>query len=148
MSGINYPRVAWAAVVAAVAAVVLEIVVEGAAKLMFRISEADLWAESFGPLPQGARFQWINILVLFAICLLMMWLYAALCGRFGAGPRTAIITALFFWLFVLVLWANFVNLGVFPLEIVGLSLLFNLFEIPGAAVAGASVYKEKPAGRG
>ena len=71
--------------------------------------------------------------------------YAALRARFGAGPRAALAAALFMWLFVLLLWINFVNLGVFPWEIVGLSLLFNLFEIPGAAIAGASVYREKPA---
>ena len=96
-------------------------------------------------MPEGARFQWVNVLILVGICLLMMWLYAALRSRFGAGPRTALITALFFWLFVLLLWANFVNLGVFPLEIVVLSLLFNLLELPGAVIAGASVYREKPA---
>jgi hypothetical protein len=145
MSGINYPRVALAAAVAAVTFVVLEIVVEGLARLMFRVSEAELWRESFGPLPEGGRFQWVNVLILVGICLLLMWLYAVLRASYGAGPRAALLAALFLWLFVLLLWANFVNLGVFPLEIVGLSLLFNLFEIPGAAIAGASVYQEKPA---
>ena len=145
MSGINYPRVALSAAVAAVTFVILEIVVEGLARLFFEISEVELWQESFGPLPADARFQWVNVLILVGICLLMMWLYAALRARFGAGPRTALITALFMWLFVLLLWANFVNLGVFPLTIVGLSLLFNLIEIPGAAIVGASVYREKPA---
>ena len=145
MSGINYPRVALAAAVAAVTFVVLEIVVEGLVRLLFKVSEAQLWQEAFGTLPAGARFQWINVLVLVGVCLLLMWLYAALRARYGAGPRTALIAAGFMWLFVLLLWVNFVNLGVFPLAIVGLSLAFNLVEIPCAAIAGASVYKEKPA---
>ena len=145
MSGINYPRVALAAAVAAVAFVVLEIVVEGLAKLIFQVSEIELWQETFGAIPEGARFGWVNVLILVGVCLLMMWLYAALRARFGAGPRTALVTALFFWLFVLLIWINFVNLGVFPREIVGLSLLFNLFEILGAVFVGASVYKEKAA---
>ena len=145
MSDINYPRVALAAAVAAVTFVVLEIVIEGLAQLMFQFSEAELWQQSFGPLPEGAGFAWINVLILVGICLLMMWLYAALRSRYGAGPRTALITALFLWLFALLIWANFVNLGVFPLKIVGLSLLFNLFEIPGAVIVGSAVYKERPA---
>ena len=67
-------------------------------------------------------------------------------GREGEPLNSlALIAALFIWLFVLLLWANFVNLGVFPLEIVVLSLLFNLLELPGAVIAGASVYREKPA---
>ncbi len=145
MSGINYPRVALAAAVAAVAFVVLEVVVEGLTKVFFQVSEMELWQERFGTMPAGARFQWVNVLILVGICLIMMWLYAALRSRFGAGVRTALITALFFWLFVLLIWANFVNLGVFPVKMALLSLLFNLFEIPGGIIAGASVYKEKPA---
>ena len=145
MSGINYPRVALAAAVAAVAFVVLEVAIEGLAKLLFGISEMKLWQETFGIVPEGAQFQWINVLVLVGICLLMMWLYAALRARYGAGPRTALITALFLWLFVLLIWANFINLGVFPLKMALLSLVFNLLELPGGVIAGASVYREKPA---
>ncbi len=145
MSGINYPRVALAAAVAAVAFVVLEVVIEGLARLLFQVSEAELWQRSFGAIPEGAQFQWVNVLILVGVCLLLMWLYAALRPRFGAGAKSALVAAAFLWLFVLLLWVNFVNLGVFPWEIVGLSLLFNLFEIPGAAIAGASVYRERPA---
>ncbi len=145
MSGINYPRLALAALAAAVTFIVLEVVVEGLAKLIFRVSEANLWRENFGSLPEGARFQGVNILILLGTCLLLMWLYAVLRARFGAGPRAALMAAAFLWLFVLLLWVNFVNLGVFPFEMAVLSLLFNLFELPGAAIAGASVYKEGPA---
>ena len=45
MSGINYPRVAMAAGATAVAFIVLEIVVEGLARLFFQVSEASLFQE-------------------------------------------------------------------------------------------------------
>ena len=143
MSGINYPRVALSAAAAAVAFVVLEIVIEGLARLLFQVSEAALWQQHLGALPEGARFQGVNVLVLLGVCLLMMWLYAALRALWGPGARPALVTALFVWLFALVMLVNFVNLGLFPPAMAGLSLLFNLFEIPGAVFVGASVYKEK-----
>ena len=145
MSGINYPRVAMAAVAAAVAFIVLEFVIEGLVRVTFQVNEIDLWQERFGAIPDGAGFVGVNLLILLGTCLLMMWLYAALRSRFGAGARTALLVAGFFWLFVLLIWVNFINLGVFSVKMAGLSLFFNLFELPGAAITGAAVYKEKPA---
>lgn len=145
MGRINTGRVVLAAAVAAIVFIVLEVVVEGLTRVLFGIDESALFVERFGPIATGARFQAVNLLVLFGVCLLMMWLYAALRAHFGDRPRTVMLSALFLWLFVLLLWANFVNLGVFPLEIALLSLLFNLVELPGAAIGGAAVYRSKPA---
>ncbi len=37
---------------------------------------------------------------------------------------------------------NFVNMGIFPLNLTLVSLAFNLIEFPTAVLAGASVYRE------
>ncbi len=144
MAKTNYVRLLLAALAASLVFILAEIVVEGLARLVFRVDEAALFAERFGAIPEGAGFNAINLLVLLAICLLMMWLYVALRPRFGPHAKTALIAALFLWLFVLVLWVNFVNLGVFPIEMAALSLGFNLLELPAAAIAGAAVYKDRP----
>lgn len=143
MGKINYGRLLLAAGAAGLAFIFAEIVVEGLARLVFRVDEAALFAERFGAIPEGVGFGAVNLLILLATCLLMMWLYVALRAHFGPHPRTALIAALFLWLFVLVLWVNFVNLGIFPIEIAALSLGFNLLELPLAAIAGAAVYKDR-----
>jgi len=143
MKKLNYARVVLGGFAAAITFMVVEFIVEGVAYLMFRTGETELWQEAFGAFPTGARFQAVNLLVLLAICIVMIWVYAVFRAYFGPGPRTAIITALVLWLFLLLVWVNFVNLGVFPVKIAALSLVFTLLEIPSAAVVGAAVYKEK-----
>lgn len=143
MGKINYVRLLLAAVAASLAFIFTEFVVEGLASVVFKVEESALWVERFGSYRGGIGFHVINLLVLLAISLLLMWLYVALRSHFGPHPRTALIAALFLWLFVLVLWVNFVNLGVFPIEIAALSLGFNLLELPAGALAGAAVYKDR-----
>ena len=145
MHKINYLRLLLAAVAAGVAFIVTEFVVEELTRLVFQVDESALLTEHFGPVRGGIGFHAINLLVLLASCLLMMWLYAVLRSHFGPDPRVTLIAALFMWLFLLVLWVNFVNLGVFPIEMAALSLGFNLLELPAAAIAGAAVYQDPQA---
>ena len=74
---------------------------------------------------------------------ILIWIYAAIRPRFGAGPKTAFIAAITFWaiayvLFLFSLWAN----GLVPLDFAIISILWGLVEAPIAALVGASLYKE------
>ncbi len=76
-----------------------------------------------------------------------VWLYAAIRPRFGAGPRTAIIAALWIWLisgpYVQVV---FIGLGTLRLlSLSGLALLdvVGFVSIAVAMLIGAWLYKEE-----
>jgi hypothetical protein len=90
----------------------------------------------------GARYHIVNTVYFLVFCVFAIWVYAAVRPRFGAGARTALMTALGFWFVGLLLAVNFVNLGVFPVKVTLLSVCFNLLELPPAIVAGASIYRE------
>jgi hypothetical protein len=69
--------------------------------------------------------------------------YAAIRSRFGAGPKTAIIAALFAWFGVYLY--NFVvanALGLIPTDFVPILLGWGIVEYVLAALVGAWLYKE------
>jgi hypothetical protein len=79
----------------------------------------------------------------FLLGILMIWLYAAIRPRFGAGPRTAICAGLTVWAFAYFYSAiGFIAMGLFPLNVMLIGLVWGLVELPIAALAGASLYQE------
>jgi hypothetical protein len=79
----------------------------------------------------------------FATGIVIVWLYAAIRPRFGAGPKTAVCAGL-------IVWATAYGLGIagpvflhmFPVGLTALALAGQVVETGLAAVAGAAVYKE------
>jgi hypothetical protein len=73
----------------------------------------------------------------------IVYLYAAIRPRFGAGVKTAICAGLMAW-FVAVLYTGLIIGMVFKLSdgITVKRIVFGLFEYAIAAVAGAWLYKE------
>jgi hypothetical protein len=72
-----------------------------------------------------------------------VWLYAAARPRYGAGAKTAFITALSVWVIGYILpnagiWAA----GILGGRLLGTASLIGLGEIIVASIAGAAVYKE------
>jgi len=69
--------------------------------------------------------------------------YAAIRPRFGAGPKTAIIAALFAW-FGVYLYPNVLGaaFGFVPTNILPIALVWGLVEYCIAAMIGAWLYKE------
>ncbi|MGI8782911.1 MAG: hypothetical protein ACR2L2_04565 [Acidobacteriota bacterium] len=79
----------------------------------------------------------------FAVGIAMVWLYAAIRPRYGAGVKTAICAAMFVWVFA---WAfpglsQFV-LGMFTRKLIVMTLAWGLVELTVASVAGAWLYRE------
>lgn len=65
--------------------------------------------------PIGASAIAVFLLYAFALGLVLVWLYAAIRPRFGAGPRTAIIAGVAVWFLAYVTGAvNFGAIGLVP----------------------------------
>lgn len=86
---------------------------------------------------------WYNVWG-FLMGIAIVWTYAAMRPRFGAGPKTAIIVGLAVWFMVWVLgFGSSIIMGLYPTNLVLISLVWGLFEVPIATVAGAWLYKEE-----
>jgi hypothetical protein len=78
-----------------------------------------------------------------ALGFLGVWLYAAIRPRYGAGPRTALLTAFFLWLTFWVLAAlQNMALGTVPIHLVMVGTFGGLIGVIAAMLAGAAIYKE------
>lgn len=130
---------------AAITLVIVEFVVEGAVSLL-GASEADLFQEAFPEIVIGGFIYhaW-NVVHLFLIFFLAMWLYAAMGPRFGTGLKGALATSIVLWFMYFLFAANLVNLGVLPLNVAFASLAFNLIEIPIPVFVGTRVYNSSAA---
>jgi apolipoprotein N-acyltransferase len=73
----------------------------------------------------------------------IVWLYAAIRPRFGAGPKTAIIAGLAVWLLAYTYpGLGMMFMGFFPAGLTVFTLVWGLVEVLLGAVAGARVYTE------
>jgi cytochrome b subunit of formate dehydrogenase len=83
---------------------------------------------------------WITIDFLFG--LLLVWTYAAMRPRFGAGPKTAILAGLALYLTVTVILFGFTQMGLMSMALFVKGSLCAVVSTLAASVAGAAVYKE------
>jgi len=75
--------------------------------------------------------------------IVMMWLYASIRPRYGAGPKTAVIAGCAMWLTNYALGNVFpVVTHIFPLPLSMITVSIGLVEAVVAAVIGAWVYQE------
>jgi hypothetical protein len=107
----------------------------------------DQWTaamESLGMAPpEGAGTMIAYVVWNFVLGIALVWLYAAVRPRFGAGPKTAVITGLAAWFLIWFLgFGGTVIAGMFPTNLVVIVLIWELFEVPIATVAGAWLYQE------
>jgi len=73
----------------------------------------------------------------------LVWLYAAIRPRFGAGPRTAVTAGLAMWvLFGLLHTLSEAPMGIFPQRLMIITTVAALIYWPIAAAAGAKFYSE------
>ena len=79
-----------------------------------------------------------------ALGILIVWLYAAIRPRFGAGATTAIAGGVFFWISIyFVPYAALLRFDPIPIGGVLVHWIWTVVEIPLASVAGAWVYQEE-----
>ena len=73
----------------------------------------------------------------------LIWIYAAIRPRFGPGPKTAIVAGLTLWVVAwLLVSAYVIVIGVYPAGLLIAGIVWGLFELPIAAIAGAWLYQE------
>lgn len=73
----------------------------------------------------------------------LIWLYAAIRPRFGAGPRTAVIAGVAAWVGLGLLYTlGQAPMGIFPQNMMIIGTIVMLVQWPVAAVAGAKFYTE------
>ncbi|HEY6044950.1 MAG TPA: hypothetical protein VIU65_00015 [Pyrinomonadaceae bacterium] len=91
----------------------------------------------------GTSFIAIAFVITFILGIVIVLGYAAIRPRFGPGPKTAVIAALFAWFGVYV-YQNVIamGLGMVPMKLVVIALAWGLVEYIIATVAGAALYKE------
>jgi hypothetical protein len=82
------------------------------------------------------------VLIAFGLALVMIFLYAAIRPRFGAGTSTAILAGVTVWLVVMLSAIGDVVVGLVPLSLLLVAGIWGLVEFAIAAVAGAWVYRE------
>jgi hypothetical protein len=85
----------------------------------------------------------LNIFIALVNSTMMMWLYAALRPMFGVGVRTSLITSAFVFTFIAFYVVNQTNLGIFPIRISVIELVYLAVELPLALIAGAQFYEAR-----
>jgi len=78
----------------------------------------------------------------FVYGLLLVWTYAAVRPRLGAGPRTAATVAGLFWLYGMFINANSLITGMMDYHLFWLTSLIGLVTLIIGTTVGASLYSE------
>jgi len=91
----------------------------------------------------GTNFLVIAVAITFVLGIVIVLGYAAIRPRFGPGPKTAIIAALFAW-FGVVVYQNVIagGLGMEPASLLAMVIGWELVEYLLAALVGAALYSE------
>ena len=88
---------------------------------------------------------WITVDFIFG--LILVWTYAAMRPRFGAGPKTAILAGLVVYVPVTIVLFGFAQMGLLSMALWLKGSLYAIVSTFAASLAGAAVYKEGvPAG--
>ena len=107
------------------------------------------WAEvlaetGMGEFGGGQEAAFLIVALLYGVALI--WIYAAIRPRFGPGAKTAVVAGLTLWVVAWLLVCTYVIIiGVFPAGLLIATIVWGLFELPIAAVAGAWLYQESDA---
>jgi len=102
---------------------------------------AELTAHNLPPV--GGSAIAVFVILGFVLGLVLVWLYAAIRPRFGAGPKTAAIAGAMVWFLdyfcgSIVLGA----LGLFPTQLILIALIWGFVELIVAALVGGRLYTE------
>lgn len=74
--------------------------------------------------------------------IVLVWLYASIRPRYGAGPKTAVIAGLALWLITHLAFAAWWFTGLYSFGLVAASTMGGLVAAVLGALAGCALYKE------
>jgi len=136
MNKINWPRVLGCGLLAGIVWIILGSIVTA------------LLGRAFAALPHNLLgrptpgFILLNAILDLLQGISIVWLYAAIRPRYGAGPKTALIAALAWWFIVTLGDATWCSFGLFPPHTVIPLIVGTLPALIAATLAGARLYKE------
>ncbi len=134
MSNINYGRVLIGGVVAGVVLLVFDLLSMNVLGI-----DMDAWAAEHS-LQMPPVWTWVILDVLFGV--MIVWLYAAIRPRFGAGVRTAGITAAWVWLFFTLVYGGLAAMGLYTQADFVKLAAWGVLTVAAATYAGAWLYRE------
>ena len=140
MSKINMGKVIVGGIVAGIVLNVIDYLVNG-------YFLAERWTEAAKKLNTGVDAWGASAIASyvvgdFILAILIVWLYAAMRPRFGAGAGTALRSSLVVWVTAALFNVLLVVLGVYPLHLVLMSLTGTLVGMIAAGYVGGMMYKE------
>jgi len=140
MGKINYGRVILGGIVGGIIAGFIDWFLNG-------VLMGQLWEDAIKSLNRPNAFSGAFLFCLFLTYsiggILLVWVYAAIRPRFGAGVRTAVYAGLVAWAFAGLL-PNMMNAvtGLLSPRLMLYSTLGMIVELVVGAIAGAALYKE------
>jgi hypothetical protein len=105
---------------------------------MQRMAQRFGLSEAAGP---GVAITWV--VVDFVLGILLVWTYASMRPRFGAGPKTAIYAALTLFAAITAIMVGFTRMGLFATPLFLKASICSLVTMCVASLAGAWLYKEQ-----
>lgn len=85
----------------------------------------------------------VNVVTQFVIGILLVWLYAAMRPRFGAGPRTAMLAAMVPWICGLFFYSGWLLTGMMSSGMYVIVSIVALINVIVGALVGAWLYREE-----
>jgi hypothetical protein len=140
MGKINYGRVILGGIAGGLIAGFLDWFLNG-------VLMGELWTDAMKSLNRPNAFSGAFLPLLFLVyCvggILLVWVYAAIRPRFGAGVRTAVYTGLVIWALGDLL-PNIMSAvqGMFTPRLMFYTTLAGMVELVAGAIVGAALYKE------
>jgi hypothetical protein len=84
-----------------------------------------------------------RVLTQFAVGVLLVWLYAAMRPRFGAGPKTAMYAAFVIWLCGFLFYLDWLYIGMMSPALYAIVSIAMAITLAIAAWVGGMIYKEE-----
>jgi hypothetical protein len=140
MSRINFGRVLLGGILAGVVLNVGEYVLN---EVVMGAEMREMMAKHNFTMPTGPNFMIMAVGMTLVLGVVMVWVYAMMRPRLGAGPKTAIIAAVVMWFGVYLYNAGFfIMIFGTPVKSMAIACLWGLVEYSLASIAGAWIYKE------
>lgn len=105
-------------------------------------AEADAFKPGMAASMMSGNAITVYIISDFVFGLLLVWTYAAIRPRFGPGPRTAMLTALLFWILMAFCNAPTMLMGMVSVRLWWTESFIMFVNFLIAAWVGAMIYKE------
>jgi hypothetical protein len=141
MSQINTAKVITGGLVAGIVFNLIDFVINGfMMRADYAANASRLGLDPASMETPAAMASWV--IIDFILGFVVVFLYAAIRPRFGAGAKTAIFAGLILWVAITSMVFGFAQIGLLTTALVVKMLIPTLVNVSAGSVAGAWVYKE------